>query len=103
VKDLLYKFQGLKPESQEFIPTLKELWANLSQHIKEEEGHDLVKLEETLLPADSEGLETQFTRTKKFTPTRSHPGAPDKPPFETVVGLMSAPIDRIADLFRKFP
>lgn len=103
MKDLLYKFQSLGPENPEFTSTLKELWRNLSQHIKEEEGHDLAKLEESLLEADSERLETEFKRTKKFSPTRSHPDAPDKPPFETVVGLMSAPIDRISDLFRKFP
>ena len=38
-----------------------------------------------------------------FVPTRSHPNAPDKPPFETAVGLLGAPIDRIKDLFKKFP
>ena len=44
-----------------------------------------------------------FERTKMFTPTRSHPSAPDKPPFETAAGLLATPIDRLADLFRKFP
>lgn len=34
---------------------------------------------------------------------RSHPSAPDKPPFETVVGLMAAPIDKLRDLFTAFP
>jgi hypothetical protein len=38
-----------------------------------------------------------------FTPTRSHPSAPNKPPFETVVGLMTAPIDKLRDMFTKFP
>lgn len=32
-----------------------------------------------------------------------HPSAPDKPPFETIVGLMSAPIDKVMDMFAKFP
>ncbi|KAK4074669.1 hypothetical protein Purlil1_12888 [Purpureocillium lilacinum] len=34
-----------------------------------------------------------------FAPTRSHPRAPDKPPFETVVGLMTAPLDKVRDIF----
>lgn len=34
---------------------------------------------------------------------RSHPSAPDKPPFETVVGLMTAPVDKLINLFNKFP
>jgi hypothetical protein len=44
-----------------------------------------------------------FGRTKAFVPSRSHPSAGEKPPFETAMGLLAAPIDHIADLFRKFP
>lgn len=44
-----------------------------------------------------------FGRTKAFVPSRSHPSADEKPPFETAMGLLAAPIDHIADLFRKFP
>lgn len=38
-----------------------------------------------------------------FVPTRSHPGVPDKPPFETVFSLLMAPIDRLDDMLRKYP
>lgn len=72
-------------------------------HIKEEEEHDLVKLEEAILPMRSQHLAQQFEMTKSFTPTRSHPSAPNKPPFETAVGLMTAPLDKIRDLFRDWP
>jgi hypothetical protein len=34
---------------------------------------------------------------------RAHPNAPNKPPFETVAGLMAAPLDKLRDLFEKFP
>ena len=44
-----------------------------------------------------------FTRTKHFIPTRSNPSAPDKPPFETAVGMLTAPIDKLRDAFAKFP
>jgi hemerythrin superfamily protein len=103
VKELLYKFQGLKPNDHEFKPTLQALWSDLSQHIKEEEEQDLVKLESALQQSESESLTTKFKRTKKFIPTRSHPSAPDKPPFETVAGLLAAPLDHLSDIFRKFP
>jgi len=36
-------------------------------------------------------------------PSRSHPSAPDRPPWETAVGLMTAPLDHIGDFMRKFP
>jgi len=103
VKELLYKFQGLKPDDADFEPTIKTLMSNLSQHIKEEEQDDLPALEKALTDDESESVAKSFSRTKMFVPTRSHPNAPDKPPFETVVGLMAAPIDRLKDMFSKFP
>lgn len=34
---------------------------------------------------------------------RSHPSAPNKPPFETLVGFLAAPIDKLLDAFASFP
>ena len=85
------------------MPTIKNLMDNLSRHIKEEEEQDLVRLEGALDQAQSEKLSTTFGRTKAFVPSRSHPSAPSKPPFETAIGLLTAPVDHIADIFRKFP
>lgn len=93
----------MSPKSPDFAPTLEALWAELSQHIKEEEQDDLPALERSIDAQKSESLAKNFQLTKKFVPSRSHPSAPDKPPFETVVGLITAPIDHVRDLFRKFP
>lgn len=93
---------------------------DLSKHIKEEETHDLPTFEKFLKSTDSEGIAKSFQRTKKFVPSRSHPMAPERygpwialhlllvltlkrPPFETVVDLLMTPIDKLADIFRKFP
>ena len=103
VKEQLKAFQNMKPTNPEFMSTIKALMDDLSKHIKEEEVDDLPKLEERLSEAESEKLSKSFGRTKMFVPSRSHPSAPDKPPFETVVGLLAAPIDHLADLFRKWP
>ncbi|KAG0647677.1 putative hemerythrin [Hyphodiscus hymeniophilus] len=103
VKEALKKFQKLKPASPEFLPTLEALMQDLNAHIEEEENDDLPAFENALQTSDSESLAKSFGRTKAFVPSRSHPSAPDKPPFETVVGLLAAPIDHLADMFRKFP
>lgn len=100
---MLKNFQNLKAGDPDFKPALKELYENLAQHIKEEEENDLPALEAKLGPTDSVAVAKSFDRTKKFAPTRSHPSAPDKPPFETVAGLMAAPMDKLADMFRRFP
>ena len=96
----------MKPSDQDFKPTLQSLMDELSQHMREEEENELPALEEALAgegTGESEKMATSFGRTKMFVPTRSHPSAPARPPFETVVGLMTAPIDKLGDLFRKFP
>jgi hypothetical protein len=103
VKEKLQAFQGLKAGTPEFIPSLKSLMDDLAQHIKEEETADLPALEGVLSRDDSQRLAKTFGRTKAFVPSRSHPLAPNKPPFETVAGLMAAPLDHLGDLLRKFP
>ncbi|KAJ5982765.1 hypothetical protein N7451_012865 [Penicillium sp. IBT 35674x] len=103
VKKQLKAFQNMQPSDPQFETTLKALMKDLSEHIQEEESNDLPKLEESLSTEESENLAKSFGRTKIFVPSRSHPSAPDKPPFETAVGLMTAPIDHLADLFRTWP
>jgi hypothetical protein len=85
------------------MPTLEALMKDLIQHIKEEESDDLPALESAIPTSESETLASSFGRTKAFVPSRSHPSAPSKPPFETAAGLLTAPIDHLADIFRKFP
>ncbi|KXG53756.1 uncharacterized protein PGRI_008060 [Penicillium griseofulvum] len=103
VKKQLKAFQNMSPADTRFIPAIRELMDNLSKHIKEEENEDLPKLEGVLSQEDSENYAKTFDRTKMFVPSRSHPSAPDKPPYETAIGLLTAPIDHLADLFRKWP
>jgi hypothetical protein len=105
VKELLKEFQNLKPVDTNYVSKLKELWAPLVEHIKEEEHGDLPALESALqdTAGESASLAKSFSRTKAFVPSRSHPSAGEHPPFETVMGLLTAPMDHIADIFRKFP
>lgn len=103
IKEALYQFQDMSPADERFVPTLEKLMKDLNEHIEEEEKEDLPKLERVLSGPDSVSMANSFRRTKAFVPTRSHPWAPNRPPFETVVGLLAAPFDRLADLFRSFP
>lgn len=105
VKIILQDFQAMDPSDPQFEPTLKAIIADLKQHIQDEELHDIPLLEKALANnlVESAELAKSFERTKMFTPTRSHPAAPNKPPFETAVGLMTAPMDKIRDMFAKFP
>ncbi|KAL6916238.1 hypothetical protein ACHAPO_010697 [Fusarium lateritium] len=105
VKEHLKVFQNLSSTDSEYLPKIKVIWSLLEKHIDEEENRDLPALEEALKShaQETESLANQFSRTKQFVPTRSHPSAGENPPFETVMGLMAAPIDKLMDMFRKFP
>lgn len=103
VKNLLYDFQSMSPKDAKFIPTLQSLWSTLSKHIKEEERHDLPALEKHINSDRSMKMAKSFQTTKHFVPTRSHPSAPNKPPYETAVGLLTTPMDKLMDMFKRFP
>lgn len=103
IKELLKEFQNMKSSDSNYVPKLTNLWCKLKDHITDEETHDLPALEEKLSPDASQSMAKSFGRTKHFVPSRSHPRAGEHPPFETVMGLLTAPIDTLADMFRKFP
>ena len=87
----------------EFIPTAQTLMGELQNNTIQETTNDLVKLEGAITPDESNRLAKSFNRTKVFMPTRAHPGMPDRPPYETAIGLMTAPVDQLADVFRQWP
>ncbi|USP76444.1 hypothetical protein yc1106_03718 [Curvularia clavata] len=111
IKVLLKEFQNLNAVDDAFVPKLEEIWTELEHHIEEEESKDLPDLEKALSSrpirgssdGSSESLVKEFERTKAFVPSRSHPAAGENPYFESAIGMLATPIDRIADLFRKFP
>lgn len=103
MKELLKEFQNMSAIDSGYVAKLEEIWGPLREHMVTEEENDLPALERALGKEESESLSDKFGRTKNFVPTRSHPSAGEHPPFETVVGLMTAPIDKIADAFRRFP
>ncbi|KAF7117197.1 hypothetical protein CNMCM5793_005917 [Aspergillus hiratsukae] len=103
VKEKLHTIQDMKPSDPNFMPTLQSLWADLESHMAHEESEDLLWLEDALSEQESLGLSQSLERTKLFVPSHAHPKAPSAPPFETAVGLLTAPLDRLEDLFRKWP
>lgn len=100
---MLYTFQKSKPVDAEFDSSIRDIMATLKNNIKEEEQDNLPKLEKALGSEASSVLANSFERSKKFLPTRSHPSAPDKGPLMEAIGILTAPFDKLQDMFRKFP
>ncbi|KAJ5613367.1 hypothetical protein N7510_006561 [Penicillium lagena] len=103
LKERLKNFQDLNCSDPRFIPTITMLMEDLSKHIHDEETMDLVKLEGAITAEESRRLAKSLRRTKIFVPSQAHPEAPDRPPFESAVGLLVAPFDHLRDILRKWP
>ena len=96
IAELLYKLQGKWASDADFPQVFAEVMAELRSHVRDEEQTDIPQLEEKLSRSESESLARQFSKTKLFSPTRSHPFATSfKPPFETAIALITAPIDKV--------
>jgi len=103
VKEMLSTMESLTPGTGEYDKILERMMASLHHHNDDEEIKDLPLLEPHLGEDASKHAASQFSLTKKFVPTRAHPGAPNKPPFETFAGFLVAPMDMLKDAFTKFP
>ncbi|KAG8805649.1 hypothetical protein FRC17_005405, partial [Serendipita sp. 399] len=103
VKELLYHLESLTAGDQEYHTTLKKIIDHLKPHNDSEETNDLPSLEKVLGKEESRKAAASFSRTKKLAPTRPHPSAPNKPPYETLAGFLALPMDKIKDVFASFP
>jgi len=104
VKVELKELESLSHDDVSFMPKMKTMMANLENHMEHEEKEDLLRLRDTISEHDRVSYGRSFERRKTIVPTRPHPSAPDKyPTFETLVGLLAAPIDKFRDMFRDYP
>jgi len=100
VKKLLARLESMDMKDATYASTFQTLMTELEQHMNGEEEYDLPKFEKAISREHSIAMAKSFDRTKKF----AHPSAPDKGgPFETVAGLMAAPIDKLKNMFDTFP
>ena len=96
VSELLYKLQEKSTTDPDFPKVFDYVMGELRPHLRDEEETDIPELEAKLSREESERLAKQFSKTKKFAPTRSHPFATSfEPPFETALALITAPIDKV--------
>ncbi|TEB30763.1 HHE domain-containing protein [Coprinellus micaceus] len=103
VKENLYKLESMNVGTPEYDGLLRSVMDHLHEHNDSEETQDLPQLFQAIGADRAQAAALDFKRTKKFAPTHPHPAAPNKPPFETVAGLMAAPLDLLRDTFQKFP
>ncbi|KZT56911.1 hypothetical protein CALCODRAFT_434941 [Calocera cornea HHB12733] len=101
-KELQYRMERMGVQDEAYQGVFDQLQKELAEHVIEEEA-TLDKLELVLTPEENESLTHALEHIKAYLPTRAHPGTHQSPPFETIEGMLLAPIDRFKDLFVKWP
>lgn len=95
VKVVLAELQKLDPEDERFHPKVQVLIENVRHHVEEEETELFPQLREAIGRNDMKDLGEAMERARDVVPTRPHPGAPDEPPANAIVGLVSGIVDRL--------
>lgn len=97
VKELLYKADNMDVNDPNYVSIMLKAIEDTDHHIKEEEMDILPKFEKSVSPQTLDDLSKQFERAKDTAPTRPHPAAPNKPPFNIPLNMGTAPIDKLRD------
>jgi hemerythrin superfamily protein len=96
-KELLASLQKSGADGEETPQLLQQLISGVRQHVREEEGQILPKLERSMSPEARRALGEALEKAKKMAPTRPHPHAPSTPPGNVVAGTAAALIDTARD------
>ncbi len=98
-EETMKRLEALDPGDPEFQRVFDDLVATIRHHVQEEEQELFPQLRERLSPDDLDKLGKQLQLVKKVAPTRPHPSAPDRPPWNWLLGPPTGLVDRARDLF----
>jgi hemerythrin superfamily protein len=94
VKIVLKELEDLDPKSPRYDAKVTVMMELVRSHVTEEEGDLFPKVRDRIGRRELLALGEALRRAKPHVPTRPHPGAPDEPPGNLLVGNAVAVIDR---------
>lgn len=97
VRQLLADLQRMGPLDPAFDARAQVLIADLREHIHDEDSDVLPRVQQAATADQLEEMGEALQRIKPFSPTRSHPRAPSRPPANRVVVPITARLDRVRD------
>jgi hypothetical protein len=101
-KDLLQELDGMRGDEDRFDELVEQLVEALRKHVAFEDDVFL-RFEQAVPEPDRNRLGRKFNRAKAIAPTRPHPHAPNRPPFNKLAGAAAAPLDRLRDALGERP
>lgn len=95
---IMNRLDGKSPADPEFDTLVHDLMRVIRAHVKEEEQGWFPQLRKASSAEDLAKLAERVEGAKLVAPTRPHPAAPDRPPFNVLAGAGAAVVDRARDL-----
>ena len=92
----LLELDNMTAKEERYAPKVRVLAEMVRHHVAEEEKEMFPKLRKLGAPRLKE-LGAQLEQARKVAPTHPHPGSPDEPPGNVLVGALMALYDRSKD------
>jgi len=104
VKQNLYDAANVDMNANDFKDKVRIVMDLLVKHIQKEEKELLPLLNKYISEDNLVSMGNSFSRRKFIVPTRPHTMVPEDPPtLNSILGMLTAPIDKFRDLFVSFP
>ena len=94
VKLTLSELEKMAPDNERFRPKMTVLIESVRHHVQEEEEEIFPSVRDAFTVEELNTLGEEMEAIKHVAPTRGHPWLPDEPPFNVIVGLPVAIVDR---------
>jgi hemerythrin superfamily protein len=101
VKMLLNELEKLPPADERFAAKLQVIAEQVRHHVEEEEDELFATVREGFTVQELEELGDAMHHMKQAAPTRPHPFVPDTPPFNILLGVPLAVLDRVITTGRR--
>ena len=94
MKVALSELEKVQPGHERFDAKFTVLMENVRHHVQEEEDDLFPKVRDGFTNEELNDLGRQMEELRPNVPTRPHPLSPDQPPFNTLIGMPVAIIDK---------
>jgi hemerythrin superfamily protein len=91
------ELDGLDAAEARFDTLVSQLITEIRTHVLDEENSLFPRLAATCSADELQDLGRKVTAAKQVAPTRPHPGAPDRPPLNKLLGPGTGLVDRVRD------
>lgn len=100
-EELLAKLEKAGVEDDKFLQMFHKLQSAVLEHADKEENLIFEPMRQALEPDKRRQMASLYEKAKLVAPTHPHPGVPNTPPGNIIIGPVAALVDRARDAIHK--